>query len=116
MAENPLSNGGKRRVVRIEIEVDGVKYPTLKEAKKWLHHGHAWFSVHAKRFPIYVKEISTNIEDLRKQEYILYHQSNCWDEDRIIEECDRRMKKLFAHGKLVKKDNHKIPKSGEDGE
>lgn len=104
MAENPLTQHGKKPVKRIEVEYDGIVYDSIKSARVWLKHGNAWFHQNARL-------TSIDDQDIVYQKFLKWHtyeieftlyQDSIWDEDRIIMECDRRMKKLFAHGKLIK--------------
>lgn len=83
---------------------DGVEYDSLKSALKWLHHGVAWIKSHCVETCEYINR-DTGLDEYKADTYsviLALYQHQVWNEDRVIAECDRRMKKLFAHGKLIK--------------
>lgn len=83
---------------------DGVEYDSLKSALRWLHHGAAWIKSHCVEICEYINR-DTGLDEYKSDTYsviLAMYQHQIWDEDRVIAECDRRMKKLFAHGKLIK--------------
>ena len=91
-------------VFRYDVYYKGVIYHGFHNARKFLHHNEAWILKNCHLIPVYIDEWkSTDIEnglwyDIKN---IMYRPMQ-WNEDRIIAECDRRMKKLFTHGKLIK--------------
>lgn len=83
---------------------DGVEYDSLKSAIRWLHHGDAWIKSHCVEICEYINR-DKGLDEYESDAYsviLAMYQHQIWDEDRVIAECDRRMKKLFAHGKLIK--------------
>lgn len=83
---------------------DGVEYDSQKSAIRWLHHGAAWIKNHCVEICEYINR-DTGLDEYKSDTYsviLAMYQHQTWDEDRVIAECDRRMKKLFAHGKLIK--------------
>ena len=98
------SNGRINGKNRCRYWYQGIVYDSLNYAMKYLHHGREWIKGHCIEIAEYVNR-DNDCEHEKANAYsvflaLYYHQT--WNEDRIIAECDRRMKKLFAHGKLIK--------------
>lgn len=95
------SANGKRRC---RYWYQGIIYDSMNYAKKYLHHGKEWIKNHCIEICEYINR-DTSLDEYKSDVYsviLAMYQHQIWDEDRVIAECDRRMKKLFAHGKLIK--------------
>lgn len=94
----------RKGVVRHDVYYQGILYHGLINAKKLLHHDEGWIKKNCHLIPVYQDRWERMDIDGRLWydiKNIMYRPMQ-WNEDRIIAECDRRLKKLFAHGKLIK--------------
>lgn len=97
---DPYTSGKQR----CRYYYQGIIYESLRWAMKWLHHGRPWILQHCIELPEYIHEWTPQDEArawVISVKELLYKPKQ-WNEDSIIAEVDRRMKKLFAHGKLIK--------------
>lgn len=104
-APNSLKYAGNATgKTHVSYYYDGIIYENLRSAKRWLHHGRAWILKNCIEIPDWAYKDKKTPEKILWQNAVreLLYMPNLWDENRIIKECDRRMKKLFAHGKLIK--------------
>ena len=84
---------------------DGIEYDSLTSAMKYLHHAAAWIKRHCVEICEYINRDKA-FDEYKSDAYsviLALYQHRIWNEERVIAECDRRMKKLFAHGKLIKR-------------
>lgn len=103
LATNRLSSRSDvRGFFRCCYYFDGVLYESLGEAKKWLHHDRAWIVKNCVVLPEYINKDTQGIKERIKKFDVIefFYRDSQWNEDRIIEECDRRLKKYFVHCKL----------------
>lgn len=104
LEKTKLPTSKKNGVIRYDVYYNGILYHGFDNAVKLLQHSEQWVKKNCHLIPVYQDRWErTDIEsglwyDIKN---IMYRPMQ-WNEDRIIEEVDRRMKKLFAHGKLIK--------------
>ena len=92
------------RKVRAKVACDyyykGIVYHGLANACRWLHRGVVWVHKNCIEMPRYRGMGDPNeyyrMRRIYSVEIFLYGPQR-WDEDRIISECDRRLKHWFAH-------------------
>lgn len=97
-----IANYERKRKIhgRFEVRYKGYTYESIREAKEVIGKNYDWIVKNCELIPVQPMDL----EYRRKMKYSLllyYYMPRRWDENRIIEEVDRRMKKLFAHGRLI---------------
>lgn len=89
-----------RTKVACDYYYQGVVYHGLVNACRWLHRGVAWVHKNCIEIPRYRRMDDPNeyykMRRIYSIEIFLYGPQR-WDENRIIGECDRRLKHWFAH-------------------
>lgn len=89
-------------ILRYDYYYENVCYHGMSNAKKYLHHGNKWIKENCVSIPVFYENSikKDGLVDKKTFDIVEYmYRDSAWNEDRIIEECDRRMKKYFAHRK-----------------
>lgn len=99
-----LNSGRRSGKRRARYWYRGVVYDNMPAACKWLHHRPEWVRINCVELPVYDYTRTAKLDKWMSINYavVCMYEDARWTEDRVIAECDRRMKKLFAHGKLLK--------------